>query len=152
MSKADPDNMERYQTNADTYRKALSELDSKYKEAVTNATRDTILFGDRFPFRYLLDDYNINYYAAFAGCSAETEASFETIVFLSGKMDELGLKYIVVIDGSDQSIAKTIIDNTSAGGQEILVMDSMQSTKTTDGVTYVTIMSNNLEVFTKALG
>ena len=152
MSKADPDNMERYQTNADTYRKALSELDSKYKEAVTNATRDTILFGDRFPFRYLLDDYNINYYAAFAGCSAETEASFETIVFLSGKMDELGLKYIVVIDGSDQSIAKTIIDNTSAGGQEILVMDSMQSTKTTDGVTYVTIMSNNLEVFTKAQG
>ena len=152
MSKADPDNMERYQTNADTYSKALSELDSKYREVVTNATRDTILFGDRFPFRYLLDDYDIKYYAAFAGCSAETEASFETIVFLSGKMDELGLKYIVVIDGSDQSIAKTIIDNTSAKNQEILVFDSMQSTKTTDGVTYVTIMSENLEAFTKALG
>ena len=152
MSKADPDNMDRYQTNADTYCKALAELDSKYKEAVTNAARDTILFGDRFPFRYLLDDYNINYYAAFAGCSAETEASFETIVFLSGKMDELGLKYIVVTEGSDSSIAQTIIDNTSAGGQEILVMDSMQSTKTTDGVTYVTVMSDNLEVFNKALG
>jgi len=152
MSKADPDNMERYQTNADTYNKALSELDSKYQEAVTNATRDTILFGDRFPFRYLLDDYNIKYYAAFAGCSAETEASFETIVFLSGKMDELGLKYVVVIDGSDQSIAQTIIDNTSAKNQEILVFDSMQSTKTSDGVTYVSIMSDNLEVFTKALG
>ena len=152
MSKADPDNMERYQTNADTYNKALSELDSKYQEAVTNATRDTILFGDRFPFRYLLDDYNIKYYAAFAGCSAETEASFETIVFLSGKMDELGLKYVVVIDGSDQSIAQTIIDNTSAKNQEILVFDSMQSTKTSDGVTYVSIMSDNLEVFTKARG
>ncbi|MBQ1247061.1 MAG: zinc ABC transporter substrate-binding protein, partial [Clostridiales bacterium] len=123
-----------------------------YAEAVNNAGRDTILFADRFPFRYLTDDYNLNYYAAFAGCSAETEASFDTVVFLAGKVDELGLNAVITIDSGDQAIAKTIIENTSSKDQEILVMDSMQSTKTSDNRSYVEIMENNLKVLEKALG
>lgn len=152
MGEADPDNRQKYDDNAEAYGVKLYELDLKYQEAVNNAGRDTLLFADRFPFRYLIDDYNLNYYAAFAGCSAETEASFDTVVFLAGKVDELGLNAVITIDSGDQAIAKTIIENTSSKNQEILVMDSMQSTKTSDNRSYVEIMESNLEVLEKALG
>lgn len=152
MGAVDPTNNMNYYMNSIGYNNTLAELDKKYEETVNNAGRDTILFADRFPFRYLTDDYNLNYYAAFAGCSAETEASFDTVVFLAGKVDELGLTAIITIDSGDQAIAKTIIENTSSKNQEILVMDSMQSTKTSDNRSYVQIMESNLVVLEKALG
>ena len=152
MGAVDPTNNMNYYMNSIGYNNTLHELDLKYEEAVNNAGRDTLLFADRFPFRYLIDDYNLNYYAAFAGCSAETEASFDTVVFLAGKVDELGLNAVITIDSGDQAIAKTIIENTSSKNQEILVMDSMQSTKTSDNRSYVEIMESNLEVLEKALG
>ncbi len=152
MGAVDPTNNKNYYMNSIGYNNTLHELDLKYEEAVNNAGRDTLLFADRFPFRYLIDDYNLNYYAAFAGCSAETEASFDTVVFLAGKADELGLNAVITIDSGDQAIAKTIIENTSSKNQEILVMDSMQSTKTSDNRSYVEIMESNLEVLEKALG
>ena len=154
MGKADPDHASAYTANAENYNKQLASLDAKFEEAVKNAGKDTLLFGDRFPFRYLVDDYKLNYYAAFAGCSAETEASFETIVFLADKLDELGLKAVLTIDGGDQSIAKTIIENTASKDQDILVMDSMQSTtskESAQGVTYITIMEYNLATVARAL-
>ena len=119
-----------------------------------NAAAKTLLFGDRFPFRYLVDDYGIEYYAAFSGCSAETEASFETIVFLADKTNELQLKNVMVIDNSNQSIAKTIINNTSSKNQDILILDSMQSVTAKDiasGTAYLSIMEGNLEILKKAL-
>lgn len=152
MGEADPDNRQKYDDNAEAYGVKLYDLDLKYQEAVNNAGKDTLLFGDRFPFRYLTDDYNLKYYAAFAGCSAETEASFDTVVFLSNKVDELGLTAVITIDSGDQAIAKTIIENTASKNQEILVLDSMQSTKTSDNRSYVQIMESNLEVLKKALG
>ena len=140
-----------YEQNAADYIAELNALDAEYEAAVADAEFDTILFGDRFPFRYLTDDYGIKYYAAFAGCSAETEASFETVVFLAGKADELGLNVILTIDGGDSAIAKTIIDNTTSKNQEILVLDSMQSTKQADTSSYVAVMESNLDILTKAL-
>ena len=154
MGRADPDNAESYKANAESYNSKLKELDIRYAETVGSSSKDTVLFGDRFPFRYLTDDYGLNYYAAFVGCSAETEASFETIIFLSGKIDELGLKAVLVIEGADHSIAKTIIENTTTKDQEILVLDSMQSQTSADcakGVTYISVMEQNLEVLKKAL-
>ena len=155
MAQADPENASLYENNAGTYNSKLGELDGRYRAAVKDSDKDTILFCDRFPFRYLTDELGLDYYAAFAGCSAETEASFETVVFLSGKIDELGLSSVLVIDGSDQKIAKTVIENTGSKDMEILVMDSMQSTTTADssnGVTYLSVMESNLEVLVKALG
>ena len=114
----------------------------------------TLLFGDRFPFRYLVDDYGLDYYAAFAGCSAETEASFETIVFLADKADELGLFKIMQVEGSDGSIARTIRDNTASKDQTILTLDSMQATTMKDaqeGTSYLSIMEKNLDVLKEAL-
>ena len=155
MGKADPANAASYKANAEAYNLKLKELDGKYAEAVANGSKDAVLFADRFPFRYMTDDYGLKYYAAFAGCSAETEASFETVVFLSGKIDELGLDTVLVIEGADHSMAQTIIDNTESKNQEILVMDSMQATTSADsakGTTYVSVMESNLEVLKKALG
>lgn len=136
----------------------LAEIDSEnantYQETVDSASQKTLLFGDRFPFRYMVDDYGLSYYAAFVGCSAETEASFETITFLAGKTDELGLKNIMTIEKSDQKIAKTIIENTKEKNQGILTLDSMQSTTSDDvkkGATYFSIMENNLNVLQEAL-
>ena len=143
-----------YAANAEAYITKLSELDTEYQVAVDGAATRTLLFGDRFPFRYLVDDYDIEYYAAFPGCSAETEASFETIVFLAGKTDELELANVMVSESSDKAIARTVIDNTAGRNQNILVLDSMQSVTRKDmaaGVTYISIMESNLEIMKIAL-
>ena len=118
------------------------------------ASKNTLVFGDRFPFRYLVDDYSLSYYAAFVGCSAETEASFETITFLAGKVDELSLNSVLTIEGPDHRIAETIVKNTQGKDQKILTMDSMQSTTSQDlaeGANYLGIMEENLAVLTEAL-
>ena len=138
-----------YRKNTDAYLKKLDALDKRYSEALYDRKYDTLLFADRFPFRYLTDDYDIRYYAAFAGCSAESEASFETVAFLSQKLNELKLPAVITIDGSDQKIAKTVL-STAGSDAEILTLDSMQSVKT-DGDSYLSVMESNLEVLKKAL-
>ena len=132
----------------------LKALDADSQSVVEQGSKDTLLFGDRFPFRYLTDDYKLEYYAAFAGCSAETEASFETIAFLAEKVDELGLNSVMVIENSDTRIAETIISTTKTQNQQIVVMNSMQSTTSKDvenGASYLNIMKENLESIKIAL-
>ena len=155
FGEADPDDAEVFKKNAEAYNQKLSDLDAEYQAAVDSGTYDTLVFGDRFPFRYMVEDYGLNYYAAFIGCSAETEASFETIIFLAGKVDELGLTDICTIENSDQKIANTVKENTKNSDQEILTMNSLQSVTSKDveaGVTYLGKMTENLESLKKALG
>ena len=150
----DPDNAADYAANAKAYVQKLDELDKEYQKAVYESSVKYILVGDRFPFRYLVDDYGLKYSAAFVGCSAETEASFDTITFLAGKLDELGLKNVVTIENSNQKIAKTIIENTKNKDQGLLVLNSLQSVSQKDidgGLTYLSVMKDNLEVLKKAL-
>lgn len=154
LCEMDPENAETYQTNAQNYLTKLNDLDQRYTETVRNSETDVLLFGDRFPFRYLVDDYDLTYYAAFNGCSAETEASFETVIFLADKMDEYSLKHVMCIEGSDEKIARTIIANTSEGSMDVLHLDSMQSVNAKDaagGVSYLSVMENNLNVLENAL-
>ena len=154
LGEADPANAERYAANADAYIEKLDALDAGYAAAREAADFDTVLFGDRFPFRYLADDYGLNYYAAFSGCSAESEASFETIVFLAGKVDALGLSTVLTIEGDNHRIAETIIANTRAKDAKVLALDSMQATTGEDvknGATYLGVMEANLEVLRQAL-
>ena len=143
-----------YKANAKAYGEKLSALDEQYRQAVSASTHKTVLFGDRFPFRYLTEDYDLTYYAAFVGCSAETEASFETITFLAGKVDELGLPAVLTIEGGDHRIAETIVKNTKDKNQQILTLDSLQSTTATaakNGATYLSAMEQNLTVLKQAL-
>ena len=154
IQKKDQDNAEVYKKNTAEYLDKLAALDKEYEKTVADSSLKTLLFGDRFPFRYLVDDYGLSYYAAFVGCSAETEASFETIIFLAEKLDELSLPAVLIIEGSDGKIADTVINNTKSKNQKVLSINSMQSTTAKDvqnGVTYLSIMENNLEVLKEAL-
>lgn len=154
LQELDPDNKDIYAANADAYVKRLSALDADYQAAVDAASNKTILFGDRFPFRYLVDDYGLRYYAAFVGCSAETEAGFETISFLAKRVDEWKLPCVLTIEGAQHKIAETVVRNTTAKNQRVLTMDSMQSTTTQDvknGTTYLSVMEKNLSVLKEAL-
>ena len=154
LSQADPTGEAEYKANSAAYKEKLDALDDEYSKAAEAGNTHTLLFGDRFPFRYMTDDYGLDYYAAFVGCSAETEASFETIAFLSGKVDELGLRNIMTIEGTDHSIAESIINNTHTKDQTILTLDSMQSTTAEDvaaGENYLSVMEDNLKVLREAL-
>ena len=153
LGNIDGENAHIYTENAKKYNEKLDLLDTKYKEAVKTARYDTLLFADRFPFRYLTDDLGLNCYAAFSGCSAETEAGAQTIAFLSAKLKELNLPAVMIIDGSDGSIASTVI-KTAKGTQKILTLNSMQSVTQKDlekGITYFSVMESNLEILKEAL-
>ena len=155
LQELDPDNKDTYAANTSAYIEKLSALDGAYQSAVDGAARKTVLFGDRFPFRYLVDDYGLSYYAAFAGCSAESEASFETVSFLAKKVDELGLPCVLTIEGKNHKLAETIVQSTTKKNQKVLTMDSMQSMTSEDaanGATYLSVMEQNLSVLKEALG
>ncbi|MBR2674215.1 MAG: zinc ABC transporter substrate-binding protein [Mogibacterium sp.] len=150
----DPENAEVYKSNSAGYIAELEALDKEYQAAVSETPKKTLLFGDRFPLRYLTDDYGLSYYAAFPGCSAECEASFETISFLAQKVDELELNAVMTIEKSDKRIAETIIENTNRKDRQILSMDSMQSVTAKDvqnGASYLSVMKDNLTVLKEAL-
>ena len=154
LADVDPEHSRLYQQNAEAYEEKLAALDQEYQTSVEKSQSKTLLFADRFPFRYLIDDYNLTYYAAFAGCYAETDASFETITFLAGKLDELNLPAVLTIENSDQKVAKAVIENTNTKDQKILTLNSMQSVTTKDveeGTTYLSIMENNLQILKEAL-
>ncbi len=156
LGKISPENAPAYNANTAGYKAKLAALDTVFADFMRgNHGTGTVLFGDRFPFRYFVEDYGIDYYAAFMGCSAESEASFETISFLAGKVDELNLKYIFSIDGSNNGLAETVAQNASADDITILTVDSMQSVTISDvqaGADYVDIMTDNIKEFKIALG
>ncbi len=154
LCQADPAHTNTYRTHAAAYAKQLTALKEDYQQAVASSSVKTVVFADRFPFRYLTDACGLTYYAAFAGCSAETEASFETIVFLANKVDELGLKTILTTESTDGSVANTVRDNTRTKDQTILSLDSMQSVtaeQIRSGISYYEVMQKNLSVLRQAL-
>ncbi|MCD8308848.1 MAG: metal ABC transporter substrate-binding protein [Clostridia bacterium] len=156
----DSENSSYYQANAAAYIKELEELDAEYTAVVEASSVKTLLFADRFPFRYFVDDYGLSYYAAFKGCSTESQASFATITTLATKLNELNLKYVLVLEGSDKSIANSVISNAkelsnySGTSVQILEINSCQVVKKADisaGTTYLSIMESNLTVIETAL-
>lgn len=155
LSKVDTTHATEYHMNAGLYIAKISALDAQYRAATDSAHFKTILFGDRFPFRYLVDDYGIKYFAAFVGCSAESEASFETVAFLAGKIDSLALPAIFTIDGSNGKIARAILDASKKSKETpVLTLNSMQSVtdaQMQSGVDYLSMMQSNLEVLKKAI-
>ena len=154
LCEADPAHAETYRANADAYIAQLADLDAQYADMVRHAARTAILFADRFPFRYLADDYGLTYYAAFAGCSAETEASFKTIAFLAKKVDELNLPAVLAIEGGNHAIAETVVASTQAKDQVILSVNSLQSMTEADvqrGESYLSVMTQTLAILTHAL-
>lgn len=154
LVKLDGAHAEEYKRNCGTYKDKLEKLKGEYKKTADASQERTIIVGDRFPYKYLTDEFGIKYYAAFPGCSAETDASFETIVFLAGKADEVGARAIIKTEASDGSVAMTVRDNTATKDQEILTLDSLQSVSAKDidaGTSYYSVMEKNLDVLKRAL-
>ena len=153
FGRMDPAHAANFSANAAAYTEQLEALDGQYRAAVEASPVRTVLFGDRFPFRYLVEDYGLDYYAAFPGCSAETEASFETVAFLAGKTAELDLPAVLAIENSDHRVAETIAQN-AGNGAAVLTLDSMQGVTAEDaaaGATYLSIMEANLNILKQAL-
>ncbi len=149
----DPDNAADYKANLDSYTAKLDELDGKFQTLVDGSSVKTLVFGDRFPFRYFVDDYALDYYAAFIGCSAETEASFETISFLANKVNELDCNTIFTLENSSKDIANTII-STSGKSLDIAELNSLQSVSEEDissGASYISLMQQNYDVLAGVL-
>ena len=155
VAKLDTAHATEYHMNAALYIAKVSALDAQYRATVESAERKVILVGDRFPFRYLVDDYGLKYYAAFVGCSAESEASFETVAFLANKMDSLSLPAILTIDGGDGKIAQAVLTaSKKSKDAPVLTLNSMQSVteeQINSGVDYLSMMQDNLEVLKKVL-
>lgn len=154
LCEKDSANAAKYLSNLSSYNTKLDDLDSRFATVVKNGSKNTILFGDRFPFRYFVEDYGLDYFAAFVGCSAETEASFETVIFLANKVNELNLNSVLQIESGNGKIARTIIQNSNNKNAKILTLDSLQSTtskQAAKGTTYLSVMEGNLKVLEEAL-
>ena len=154
LEAVDSDNANVYSSNADSYISRLNELDVSFTELTANAKNKTLIFGDRFPFRYFVEDYGLDYYAAFLGCSSDSGASFRTVAFLADKADELNADTIFAIEGSDCSIAEAVISVTKTKSQELTVLDSVQSVtkqQADSGISYINIMEKNYDVLKEAL-
>lgn len=149
----DKENEDSYNTNSTNYIKELNELDSLYESMVSSANRNTLIFADRFPFIYLTSDYNINYYAAFDGCTTDVEITVEKMTLLINKTNELNINYLLTIENYTHNVPSTIISATNSN-IATLSLQSLQSVKRSEieaGLKYLDVMKANLEVFRSAL-
>ena len=146
-----PEKRSVYEENAKNYIDILTNLDTRFQEVVKTSDRKTVIFGDRFPLRYFVDDYDLSYFAALPGCSEQTEASSRTIAFLIDKVKSEQIPVIFKIELSSGKVAQTIANETDA---KILTFNSAHNISAEDfknGITYATIMEHNLEALSEAL-
>ncbi len=149
-----PDDAERIRTNTEAYCQELVALDQKYVDMVAdNEATDMVIVADRFPFMYMMEDYGIEYYAAFPGCSTESEADFETVVFLAEKVQECDADTLLITESGTDTLADTVFENAKLSG-ETAVLHSMQVVYNSDveaGASYLGYMEANLEVLKEVL-
>jgi zinc transport system substrate-binding protein len=151
LCEVDPANADTYKANTTAYLAKLDELDGEFKAVVASAVRKTIVFGDRFPFRYFADAYGLAYYAAFPGCSTETEASAKTVAFLIDKIKTEKIPVIFHIELSNENMVNSISEQT---GAKVLLLHACHNISKSDfeaGKTYLDIMSANVDALKEAI-
>lgn len=147
----DKDNEKTYEKNTTEYSQKLSLLDSKIQNIVDNAKRKTIIFGDRFPMRYFADEYGLKYYAAFPGCSSETEPSAATVSFLIDKVKAEKIPVVFSIEFSNGKVADTICEDTGAKKLTFHSCHNVTQEQFDSGITYIDLMNQNAENIKEAL-
>ena len=157
LCKIDSSNAELYSKNATAYAKELDALDSAFRDdlAASGIEEPFMLFADRFPFVYLLSDLGISYSAAFEGCSADVDAGFDTVIRLIKEVDAHNAKFVAVTETSDKALARTVISSTKTKDQKIITLNAMQavtSSQIDNGMTYLSVMKDNLNAVRLALG
>ena len=146
-----PKRQDEYTRNATSYITQISAIDQDIRNLVANSPKKELVFGDRFPFRYFVDEYGLNHYASFPGCSEQTEASSQTIAFLINKIKTDGISTVLKIELTSDKLAQTIASET---GAKVMILNAAHNISQTDfdsGVTYVDIMKQNIEVLKEAL-
>lgn len=152
MAEIDPENAKAYLANAKAYEEQILEVDRQFGEIVQSAERKTIVFGDRFPVRYFAERYGLDYYAAFPGCSSESEPSASTLAFLIDKVREEKIPVVFSIEFSNGNIARAICESTGAVQRTFYSCHNVTREQMESGATYVSLMTENLEVIREALG
>lgn len=145
------DKADLYRSNAASYIASLEHLDQDIRTHVAQAKRKELIFGDRFPLRYFVEEYDLDYYAAFPGCSSQTEASAATIAFLTQKIKQDNIPYIFKIELSNNRIAETLAAETGAEVLEFHALHNLSKEDFDAGKTYLEIMRQNLDNLDKAL-
>lgn len=151
LAEKDPANAAAYTANSTAYVEQLRDLDKSFRDTVETGKRKTLLFGDRFPFRYLADAYGLKYYAAFTGCSTETEASAATVAFLTDKTKEEKIPVVFTIELSNEKIADSICDATGAKRLTLHSCHNVSADDFAKGVTYLSLMQQNVAALREAL-
>ena len=151
LCRLDPEHADDYQANTASYLASLTSLDEEFSDVTTNASRHTIVFGDRFPFRYFADAYGLDYYAAFPGCSSESEASAKTLSFLIDKINEEQIPVVFHTELSNEKMTDSICEAT---GAKKLLLHSCHNVSKDDfenGATYLSLMEQNVAALKEAL-
>ncbi len=146
-----PENKDLYNKNADDYISKIEELDNKIKEIVNNKKRDRLVFGDKMPMQYFLNEYKLTASAAFNGCSTETEPSTKTITGLVERVKKDNIPVVLYIELSTGKTAKTIAAECNVEAMQIQTLHNISKTDFDNGETYVSLMTRNLDVLKKAL-
>jgi zinc transport system substrate-binding protein len=148
---ADAANAEAYRANAEAYSAELDALDAEFRAVTDNAARRVMVFGDRFPFRYFADAYDLEYFAAFPGCSTETEASMATVAFLIDKIKAENIPVVFHIELSNGKMADTIAGETGAEKRLLHAAHNISKADFEAGESYLSIMSRNVDSLQAAL-
>ena len=151
LAEADPAHADTYHQGAENYKKELEEIDSGFREVSANRKRNMIVMGDKFPFRYLADEYQLDYRAAFSGCSSDTESSAKTIAYLIDKVKEEQIPTVYYLELSSHRVSEIIGEET---GAEPLLLHSCHNVTRAQfdaGVTYVQLMRQNIENLRKGI-
>lgn len=151
ICEADPENKAVYTKNKDSYNGQLSELDKAYKEAVDNAKNKTIIMADKFPFRYLAEEYGLDFYAAFSSCSDESEPSAAAMTSLISKIKELKIPVVYYLEFSSTKVADTLCSETGASSLMLHSCHNVSKEDLEKGISYVDLMKQNLENLKTAL-
>jgi zinc transport system substrate-binding protein len=151
LSEKDRVNAEFYSQNADAYTAKLDELDTAFRQVVSGAKRKVIVFGDRYPFRYFSDAYGLSYFAAFPGCSTETEPSAATVAFLINKVRAEKIPVVFHIELSNEKMADTIAEETGAKKRLLHAVHNISKRDFDNGATYIDRMTLNIDALKEAL-
>ena len=151
MAEKDADNKTFYENNTTEYLSELDELDRKFIDIVQNKKRDTVVFGDRFPFLYFMTDYGLNYECAFPGCSSETEPSLDVVTHLVNFVKGENIPVVLYLEMSNGKTANLIADDTGAKTLQFSSCHNITKDEFDNGETYISLMERNSTVLEEAL-
>ena len=152
LCELDGENSAYYRKNYEAYAAKLDELDAMFRETVENGRSDTLIFADRFPVRYFVEEYGLDYYAAFPGCADDVEPSAKTVAFLIDMVKENNVPAVLHIEFSNEKMADIICEDTGCKKLQFHACHTVTREQLDEGISYIDLMRANVETVKEALG